>query len=452
MEDTISPKLQAIVDKIQGITGDIKKFGEQIAAAFRPSTSAWSEAFSSLGSSAENARTRASRALTDLWENSLAPFASYIVLEWVPDITNTFSETFAPIFADVMPVVMDAWATDFENGCILISDLCITLQDAFEGVKTAFSDMCASISSNWDTYGGALLQGFSDFKEGLWETWWYIYDNIISPVVDACSETLSWLWDKHLKPLWDNVVEFAMSVGENIMALWNGFLKPIVDYVVAYIAPVISNAIGLIVDAVSVAAAFIADIVGSILKYLDGIIQFVTGVFTLDWERAWGGISKMFEGVWNGLSGVVKGATNAIIWVINALVASIYSAIASIVNGLGSIVSNIGGMLGQNWGFSVPTVAPKIPYLAQGAVLPANKPFLAMVGDQKNGTNIEAPLDTIKQAVSEVMGGTEQIILIREQNRLLQEILENSGVYLDGKKISETVTRYQRYRNRALGI
>lgn len=46
---------------------------------------------------------------------------------------------------------------------------------------------------------------------------------------------------------------------------------------------------------------------------------------------------------------------------------------------------------------------PNIPMLAQGAVLPANKPFLAMVGDQKNGTNVEAPLETIKQALAEVM-------------------------------------------------
>lgn len=48
---------------------------------------------------------------------------------------------------------------------------------------------------------------------------------------------------------------------------------------------------------------------------------------------------------------------------------------------------------------------PSIPMLAKGAVLPANKPFLSVVGDQKNGTNIEAPLETIKQAVAEVMAG-----------------------------------------------
>ena len=47
--------------------------------------------------------------------------------------------------------------------------------------------------------------------------------------------------------------------------------------------------------------------------------------------------------------------------------------------------------------------AANVPALADGAVLPPNKPFLAMVGDQRNGTNIEAPMSTIKQGVREVM-------------------------------------------------
>jgi len=46
---------------------------------------------------------------------------------------------------------------------------------------------------------------------------------------------------------------------------------------------------------------------------------------------------------------------------------------------------------------------PQIPLLAQGAVLPANRPFLAMVGDQKHGTNVEAPLATIQEALANVL-------------------------------------------------
>lgn len=50
---------------------------------------------------------------------------------------------------------------------------------------------------------------------------------------------------------------------------------------------------------------------------------------------------------------------------------------------------------------------PQIPYLATGAVIPPNAPFLAVLGDQRSGTNIEAPLETIKQAVSDVLGDGE---------------------------------------------
>ena len=61
-------------------------------------------------------------------------------------------------------------------------------------------------------------------------------------------------------------------------------------------------------------------------------------------------------------------------------------------------------MGGKEFGFHLGQVSlPQIPYLAQGAVLPANKPFLAMVGDQTHGTNVEAPLATIQEAVAAVM-------------------------------------------------
>ena len=445
VDDTLSPKLQAVIDNIHGFIENVKAFGGRIRTALQPTVSAWSEAFSSLGPSVESTGDRISAALTDLRGNSIAPFGEYIMTDFVPSVANTFSTTFAPIFADVMPVAMDVWTTDFENACTLVSELCSLLQRAFEGVKTVFSDMCESITNNWDEYGGKLLQGFTDFKDGLWETWWYIYDNIIDPVITACSDTLSWLWDAHLKPLWDNIVEFVMSVSENILALWNGFLKPVVDFLVTLFAPLITNVISGIVDSVAIAIAFIADVIGAILKYLDGLIQFLVGVFTLDWKRAWGGIQKMFAGVWNGLTGIVKGVVNSIIWVINQLVAAIYSGIAGIVNGLGSIVSTIGNMLGKNWGFSIPTQAPKIPYLAQGAVLPANKPFLAMVGDQKHGTNIEAPLSTIQEAVAAVMQDYSAANLAGHEATVavLREILEAVlGIEIGDKVIADAVKRY----------
>ena len=85
--------------------------------------------------------------------------------------------------------------------------------------------------------------------------------------------------------------------------------------------------------------------------------------------------------------------------------------------------ASLGGLNSIN-----PTRAiPPVPRLASGAVIPPNAPYLAVVGDQKRGTNVETPLDTIKQAVAEVLGsgGSGSPNIIR--------------VYLSGRQIYEAV-------------
>ena len=77
----------------------------------------------------------------------------------------------------------------------------------------------------------------------------------------------------------------------------------------------------------------------------------------------------------------------------------------------------------------------EVPYLAEGAVIPPNREFLAVLGDQKSGTNIEAPLSTIKQALRETLNerggvpttGTGQPIVIYTM--------------LDGKVVSKSVIK-----------
>ncbi len=76
----------------------------------------------------------------------------------------------------------------------------------------------------------------------------------------------------------------------------------------------------------------------------------------------------------------------------------------------------------------------RIPHLAQGAVIPPNKQFLAMLGDQRNGTNIEAPLDTIKQAfvdvLSNVRGNDNQDIVINIDGReVMRAMVKRNNEY-----------------------
>lgn len=92
------------------------------------------------------------------------------------------------------------------------------------------------------------------------------------------------------------------------------------------------------------------------------------------------------------------------------------------------------GLWGEN-----PLTIPQIPKLANGAVIKPSSPFLAMLGDQKHGTNIEAPLDTIKQAVREVRN---------EQGDNLDNVQINVYVQQNDKGVFEVVrTQAKRYKN-----
>ena len=90
---------------------------------------------------------------------------------------------------------------------------------------------------------------------------------------------------------------------------------------------------------------------------------------------------------------------------------------------------------------------PAIPMLARGAVIPPNQKFLAVLGDQKHGTNIEAPLETIQEAVALVMDDVVQSNLVGFEGviSVLQEILEAvMGIEIGDQVIADAVQRYQR--------
>ena len=103
---------------------------------------------------------------------------------------------------------------------------------------------------------------------------------------------------------------------------------------------------------------------------------------------------------------------------------------------------------GNRLGFSIGHItAPQIPYLAQGAVIPPNREFLAILGDQTHGTNIEAPLETIEQAVANVMGNmlSGQMAGFEAVVSLLQQILEAIyGIEIGDETLAKIMRKVQR--------
>lgn len=169
----------------------------------------------------------------------------------------------------------------------------------------------------------------------------------------------------------------------------------------------------------------------AIQQVLTGIIQFLSGVFTGDVDKIAYGLSNILFGALNAGITVIEGFINLIIDGINSLTRLINTIHVNIPDWLG------GGTLG----FNIPTIGklslPRIPALAQGAVIPPNREFAAILGDQTHGNNIEAPENLIRQIVREESGGmnAEMLAVLRQ---ILAATNAKQKMYVNGRVLAET--------------
>ena len=196
----------------------------------------------------------------------------------------------------------------------------------------------------------------------------------------------------------------------------------------------------------SIDAAFeqhLANVEAGVAAAVDWVIEKWTAVkdwFSGLWEKvasgavaAWDGIKSAFESVpewfqgkfrdaWQKVkdvfstggriwSGIKEGIENTFRTVVNAIIRGMNTIIAVPFNKINSMLNMIrnASFLGISpfrnlWGVN-PLPVPQIPMLARGAVIPANRQFLAVLGDQRNGNNLEAPESLLRQIVREEAGG-----------------------------------------------
>ena len=258
------------------------------------------------------------------------------------------------------------------------------------------------------------LQGFIDFFAGIFtgdtertakgiEGIFSGLKGIIGSVIDGIRDWLNGLLD------W-------------IDKKTNGKLKPLITGIKAIVTAVFGNI-----------KQTVGNVIDDIKTIFSGLIKFISGIFSGDFDKAWEGIKDIFKGIWNTIIDLLNGAINIIIKGINWLI----KQMNKISFDVPSWVPFVGGKsIGVNIDYISENVLPR---LAKGAVIPANDEFLAVLGDQTHGNNIEAPEGLIRKIVREESGGSGEV---------------HVTIVLDsvtGKKLFETVVRENNAVVRATG-
>lgn len=313
--------------------------------------------------------------LKELWENILVPIISWIVSNAIPviaDVANVIGDTVIEAIKSVIKIIGDvldvlSGVIDFLKGVFtgdwelawngiketargtwnLIKDIISGAWEAINGiVKTALTIIKSIISLSWNAIKTVTVTVWNVIKTWLSNTWEAI-KTTVSTVFDGIKSKITRIWD---------------SVSEKTSSIW-----------------------------------------GKIKTFVDGKVSAIHDAIVDKFTSARDTVRRAFEGIRD----TIKDILNKVIGIANSAIGTVNSAIGGIESaftfGPWKIPTPFGS---RTIGFTAnfPRV-PTIPYLAKGAVIPPRSEFLAVLGDQKNGRNLEAPEDLLRQIVREETGG-----------------------------------------------
>nr|DAP70444.1 MAG TPA: minor tail protein [Caudoviricetes sp.] len=302
----------------------------------------------------------------------------------------------------------------------LTGDFIDSLSPGIELIKAAFDNL-------WNNALLPLKDAFLEFCNVVIKPLSDVLCDVFAIAVKTVYDILTSLWNNVLVPLatflldtfsqaiqgaieiWNSWKPFIQIIMDIFMNLWNSVLKPLVSY----LADVFASRLNSIFTSVK-------SIIGNIRGIFSGLIDFVTGVFTGNWKKAWQGVCDIFKNVFGGLMNILKTPLNAAIDLINKGI-----------DGINSIGFDIPDILG---GGHVGLSVPHIPRLATGGIL--RQPTLALVGE--GGAEAVMPLERNTGWITQLADRLNTEANSGGQNDvLLKEILyaiRSLNLNIDGKK------------------
>lgn len=249
------------------------------------------------------------------------------------DIIGIFSEGFMGVTelagtfaADLLDVLTGPIIDNADYIKSTLEDTFSAIEPIFSTIKSVIEEAFTKIGTAYNNHVAPMLmsfkKGFSEITEKLLDA----YNQYILPVISEMSQRFQEFHEQYLSPLIDKFLDFAGKVADAITAVWENFLKPFVLWFIETMAPIIGNALSGLVDMFFGWWEGISETLGHVFDALGGLMDFITGIFTGDWEKAWEGIKTFFSRIWEAM----KSLTNTLMTAISNIISTVLGGIKGV--------------------------------------------------------------------------------------------------------------------------
>lgn len=324
---------------------------------------------------------------TWIYDNVIIPVSTFFSYLGT-NIANAFSSAWN--FITIIWGAVSGWFND---------NIITPVATIFEGVTTRISQ---------------LFEGCWILIKAVWivvSTWFN--DNIITPLSNAFNTLVTW------------ITTIFSTAWNTIQSVWIVASAWFDTYVITPITTAFNILKTTLINIFSTAWAAIKKVFAPVGAFFNNVKNVILNIF----GTVTNAVSSLFTKLWKGVYSGVVNTVNKIAGAFEKVVNGIISGINAFLNIFNKVVSTASKITGDSWGGVdlIPNV--NIPRLAKGAVIPPNKEFMAVLGDQKQGTNIETPLSTMIEAFTAALdarGGSsnnQPIILQLPNGRAIAQLV-----------------------------
>ena len=367
------------------------------------------------------------------------------------ELVSGFASGFAPLqgidFSAATESLQDLWRSMWDLVDLVGGGLAEVYNTVLKPIlKWAIEDAAPASVDVFTTAFDALSAALKPVMDGL--------DDLMAglePVITFIEDTAMVALDG-LKSIFEKVGQVFAEKGEKITNIVSGIgeiisiVWTLIEPKMMYLKRLVGAVFGYIGDTISRIVSWSIDL-------FSGLIDFIVGIFTGDWDRAWNGIVGIFDGIVDN----IKNSINAVIGFINGLISGVCEGINTIIKAMNKLKWDVPDWVpilgGKTFGFNLKTItAPQIPMLANGGVI--TQPTLAMMGEYSGASHnpeIVAPQSIIEQTLAKAMQGysndmTQCFEALLEENRQLRQVVEN--IEIGDTVIGRAVERH--YRKKAV--
>ena len=429
------------------LTGGIANYLRQNSETIKGFLVSMFDITSSIGTIAANF----SVALAQVFSVFRGDSAKQATADIIAIFNNSFmgiAELAAKLFRDIFGLIVTPFSENAEEIRTALENTIRPAEEILRTLANSVTETFEQLNLMYDEHIAPLFESIASGISEVVKTFLDGYNTYLAPVLDKLAEKFSDVWENTIQPLIDDAIGLIGDVADLIKTVWENVLQPVINWIAQNIMPVVAPILYALGNHFLNIFNWIGEILNGFLEVIRGVIQFLTGVFSGDWNKAWEGIKQIFKGIWDLMPDFVKGPIRSIIGFVNKMIEAVESGINWVIDALNKIHFEVPdwvpGIGGEELGFDLDSVdLPRIPQLASGTVIPPRAgEFAAILGDNNREAEVVSPLSTMKQAFKEALresggfGGAGEIV---------------GYIYLDGKELGRSTVQFVRQEKKRTG-